>query len=933
MIVRSKNRLVGFALLALLVGLVAFDVSRRAAVEGVPFSWVKTVSAGPEHSVVGIARSDDAELSDPAPSDSSLTYAQVKALVRRSVKLSGGLESVIGPEDHWIVVKPNVVEMVPEGSPVNSDIRVVKAVVELVYETAPEAKITIAEGPGGWTASGHEEQIGRGGVDGFTLMGYTDLLAELRASGINVDLVDLNFDEVAEVPVPGGGYSAKSYWYPRTIRECDVLINVPKMKVHNEPGITVSMKNMVGTAPGIKYGWSKSQGRDGNPGIPHSSPVVDETIVDLNLLAGIDFSVVDAIVCMEKDKSFGNPVRMNLIVTGRDVVAVDAVCARLMNFNPDDIEYISLGAQAGLGTSDFSKIQVRGRSIEETYRRFEKAERWTGNYGQSNRIWTVKGPFQTTDPEREFVDAAHVRPIPGEDGWSAPVYFHHDKIDLDAYYHDPVDCAVYAYTEFTAPKTQEAELWIGSDESIKVWLNGEAVYAFGGARRHRLPNDEAPINIRKGRNTLLVKENQQRGKFDFSLNICEPEPDDRYDGNRVFGLKFVLPGKTLAGHETQQQELTALNASDLEDYDFGDPYVFSTIEGVDVLEAGEQAPEKEVIAGFPMVTAESVPNIIAYVQAIFAYRGEQVELAYLRGASGGAFRFYYSPQRTRTGADKWPDHAVENICDLLGYSYAISFNENEQISWTRLKGWIHSGYPVVIWPAGRGSRIVLGYEDEGYVVHVRRAGGGNGTIGNEYETVPMFLNQWKSGWASREKVVGYPKFVIGKKIQRISSREAILRSLRGAVALAREADTVAPEGTIHAGFRAYEIWIGELRKISHKSMDDRARSNLMSFNGNLLPTLISDRDAAARFLKKIAENFQGADQDALSDASVRYGLIAAKLKEIEALVPQGNWRAAVFTEQELLKFANYPQVIEKATEAYAWEREAIGMLERVTAER
>ena len=287
-----------------------------------------TASAASQRSVVGIARSDDAQLDDAVSPDSSLSYAEVKTLVRRVVMLSGGLASVIGPEDHWIVVKPNIVDMVPKGSPVITDVRVVKAVVELVYETAPKARITIAEDPGGWASSGHKEKIGWEGQDGFGQMGYTELLEELKDSGIEVDLVDLNFDEVAEVPVPGGGYAAKSYWYPRTIRECDVLISLPKMKVHSEPGITVAMKNMVGTPPGIKYGWAKMEGRNGNPGIPHSSPVVDECIVDLNLLAGVDFSVVDAIIGMEKDKSFGNPIRMNTIVAGRDVVAVDPASLR-----------------------------------------------------------------------------------------------------------------------------------------------------------------------------------------------------------------------------------------------------------------------------------------------------------------------------------------------------------------------------------------------------------------------------------------------------------------------------------------------------------------------------------------------------------------------------------------------------------------------------
>jgi hypothetical protein len=37
----------------------------------------------------------------------------------------------------------------------------------------------------------------------------------------------------------------------------------------------------------------------------------------------------------------------------------------------------------------------------------------------------------------------------------------------------------------------------------------------------------------------LVKVLQATGTFNFSVNICEPEPNVLYRGNRVWGLKFV----------------------------------------------------------------------------------------------------------------------------------------------------------------------------------------------------------------------------------------------------------------------------------------------------------------------------------------------------------------------------------------------------------
>ena len=145
--------------------------------------------------------------------------------------------------------------------------------------------------------------------------------------------------------------------------------------------------------------------------------------------------------------------------------------------------------------------------------------------------------------------------MPGQDGWSQPVYFHDDKIDLDRYYNDSMNCVAYAYTEFDAPATQEAHLWVGSDEGVRVWINGKKVYRFEGVRRHHLPNERVPISIRKGRNTCLVEASQTSGRYEFSLKICEPGTDPRYDGNTVFELKYYVP-KTAA---SRTKELAAVD--------------------------------------------------------------------------------------------------------------------------------------------------------------------------------------------------------------------------------------------------------------------------------------------------------------------------------------------------------------------------------------
>ena len=49
-----------------------------------------------------------------------------------------------------------------------------------------------------------------------------------------------------------------SLWLPRTVLEADFLVSMPKIKAHHWAGVTLSMKNMLGTVPWARYGWPKN---------------------------------------------------------------------------------------------------------------------------------------------------------------------------------------------------------------------------------------------------------------------------------------------------------------------------------------------------------------------------------------------------------------------------------------------------------------------------------------------------------------------------------------------------------------------------------------------------------------------------------------------------------------------------------------------------
>lgn len=80
-------------------------------------------------------------------------------------------------------------------------------------------------------------------------------------------------------------------------------------------------------------------------------------------------------------------------------------------------------------------------------------------------------------------------------------------------------CIGYAWTEFESPADMDAWLGIGSDDGLRVWLNGELVNDKWVARTSRLDDDVVPLRLRKGANQLLIKIQNVRGRWSFTCRV------------------------------------------------------------------------------------------------------------------------------------------------------------------------------------------------------------------------------------------------------------------------------------------------------------------------------------------------------------------------------------------------------------------------------
>jgi uncharacterized protein (DUF362 family) len=561
---KTKHR--GFLLLTLIVTitLVCWDLtsSLKYAEEEGTYRYESEFDAVTSATTkVAIVPSNYTELSDPVSRSVDPSYEQIEDMVRKAIELQGGLDWVIHTGDK-VMIKVNLVGgNSPSGQGENTDVRVVKALIKIIDElTGGDVEIVVGEG----TARTNDVVDEPGSV--WDHSGYQDLLTDHYLEGINFRLFNLNqtYEQTLEITLGNKATAAPHHGYYHVHEEeidADVFISVPVLKIH-DTGITCALKNQIGTAPGCYYGYNKMQGSEYYGGLVHDvghRRWTTEEIVDLCAIADVDFVVVDAIMCLEKYKTYDgtNQIRFNTIVATADPVAADHVCARLFCLNPDDIAHITLAEKIGLGTNDPDKITLVGAPIDEVKKRVIKNSTQNGRFGQSNRTWLLSQYFNSTDIEEELIpDEAAIKPIAGANGWSEPVYFFDDRIDLLSFYTGLENIISYAFTYFSSPADQQAELWLGTHEDMKVFINNQEVYSFKGINVYGdddLYTAIVDIDIQEGENTLLVKTLNKYNDYSFALNICEVEDNINYSGNRVPGLKFYTTSKDTSTVELVKQ--------------------------------------------------------------------------------------------------------------------------------------------------------------------------------------------------------------------------------------------------------------------------------------------------------------------------------------------------------------------------------------------
>ena len=165
-----------------------------------------------------------------------------------------------------------------------------------------------------------------------------------------------NEKDKVKIPVPNNE-CLKDITVPRIVTE-SAIISAAKMKTHMATKVTLGMKNMFGLLPDKFKAKYHAKG-------------ISKVIVDINAVLKPNLTVIDGFVAMEgKGPTDGDPVKMDLIIAGKDPVATDATAARVMGIDPHEISHIRTANQKGLGNID--DIDVVGSKLSDVAKQFRR---------------------------------------------------------------------------------------------------------------------------------------------------------------------------------------------------------------------------------------------------------------------------------------------------------------------------------------------------------------------------------------------------------------------------------------------------------------------------------------------------------------------------------------------------------------------------------
>ncbi len=290
-----------------------------------------------------------------------------------------------------ILIKPNLLS--PDDASGNTDVEAVRSIIQFLaknFDNFDEKEVVIFEGSAGaFYEGGNTRKV-------FERFGYTEL--EREFNNVKLECIE-DFSEYVPMEIVTLGGAVTIDVVRHVVEDFDYRISVNLPKTHGYAIATFGIKNMVGAVKqcdksmihGVKTTGSNGSGSRTIfdyaptwaisflrrramglvdvviryvPSYRKGVKLIHRNIATMARLVWPDLVVLDGLYGMEGNGPVdGNLVRMNMAIASTDPVKADALGARLMGIDPEDIGYLHYLHEDGMG--DMSLDGLVGERPEE----------------------------------------------------------------------------------------------------------------------------------------------------------------------------------------------------------------------------------------------------------------------------------------------------------------------------------------------------------------------------------------------------------------------------------------------------------------------------------------------------------------------------------------------------------------------------------------
>jgi uncharacterized protein (DUF362 family) len=256
-----------------------------------------------------------------------------KESLKKALAILGGMGKFVNTGS-IVVLKPNISFPNPPEWGTTTSPWLVKTVAEICLESGAK-KVVVVDNP-----------LGSAPMKNVECSKIGEALSDLK----EVEIMMLS-EPRKYLLVEKNLTNLKSVQVARVLEKVDLLINLPTAKAHNETGVSLGLKNLMGLI------WDRTAF--------HQGLNLEQAIAELACYIKPGLTIMDATRALLNNgpQGPGRVEEIGKIVVGIDPVAVDSYTLSLTHFNyrqmtPEQVPHIKYAEQIGLGKAKLEDMKI-----------------------------------------------------------------------------------------------------------------------------------------------------------------------------------------------------------------------------------------------------------------------------------------------------------------------------------------------------------------------------------------------------------------------------------------------------------------------------------------------------------------------------------------------------------------------------------------------